>query len=141
MKGLASGSLTSLAAGVVLTAVVTSGCARERAKPSWMSDGGTTATTNAELKANTPDIRSTCTKICEHSRVLRCQNASECELNCVAMATGTPCNSEFRALYGCLLQQPAANWECAEDGIAAVREGFCEAQQQSAVSCMQAKAH
>jgi hypothetical protein len=56
------------------------------------------------------------------------------------MSIGTPCADEFAALYACLENEPVAHWECAEDGIAAVRESYCEKQQATAVGCMEAKA-
>jgi hypothetical protein len=55
------------------------------------------------------------------------------------MASLTPCGDEFRAFYGCLVGQPPQNWECSEDGVAAIREGFCESQQSRVAACMNAK--
>jgi hypothetical protein len=60
--------------------------------------------------------------------------------NCLAMAVGTPCTDEFSAFYRCLVAEPIEHWECAEDGVAAIREGFCEEEQERAVGCMEAKA-
>jgi hypothetical protein len=56
------------------------------------------------------------------------------------MAAGTPCSESFAALYQCLVREPIEHWECAEDGIAAIRVGFCEKEQERAVGCMEAKA-
>ena len=56
------------------------------------------------------------------------------------MSIGTPCADEFAGLYRCLENEPVAHWECAEDGVAAVREGYCEKEQATAVGCMEAKA-
>lgn len=81
-----------------------------------------------------------CGSICERSQVLKCQNANRCLVDCVAAGTGTPCNAEFQAFYRCLMPQPVHNWECADDGIAAIKPGFCEEQQERAVQCMEAKA-
>lgn len=81
-----------------------------------------------------------CGHICERSRALKCQNADGCLVDCVAAGTGTPCNAEFQAFYRCLTPQPAHNWECAEDGIAAIKPGFCDEQQERVVRCMEAKA-
>jgi hypothetical protein len=98
----------------------------------------------ASREADSVDIasvRDDCSSICERSRVLRCQNADECMQNCLGSAIGTPCTAEFLAFYQCLLPQPIKNWECAEDGVAAIREGFCDQEQEHAVRCMEAKAH
>lgn len=81
-----------------------------------------------------------CSSICERSRVLRCPRADDCIPNCVGAAAGTPCNAEFQAFYRCLVPQPIKNWECAEDGVAAIKPGFCEKEQENAVRCMEAKA-
>jgi hypothetical protein len=84
-------------------------------------------------------IVSTCSEICRRSQELRCKNAHECEPNCRAMAALKPCRESVSALFGCLVRQPLTNWECAEDGVAAIREGFCEAEQARAVGCMEDK--
>lgn len=41
--------------------------------------------------------------------------------------------------YACLEKQPTKNWECGEDGVAAIKPGFCDGEQGSAVHCMEAK--
>jgi len=78
-----------------------------------------------------------CRQICENSRKLSCKNARECEPNCVAMGSLRPCFATVTELYTCLSAQPSERWECAEDGVAAIREGHCEAEQERAVGCME----
>jgi hypothetical protein len=90
--------------------------------------------------ATVSEVESLCSSICERSRVLRCPRADDCMLNCVGSASGTPCNAEFQAFYRCLVPQPIKNWECAEDGVAAIKSGFCEKEQENAVRCMETKA-
>jgi hypothetical protein len=80
-----------------------------------------------------------CSDLCERSRELKCVNAAECKPHCLAMASATPCNEPMAAFYQCLLAQPIKNWECAEDGVAAIRDGFCSKEQQLVASCMLAK--
>lgn len=94
---------------------------------------------SANLVPIPADTQRACAGICERSRQLACKNASECMQNCMAMGALTPCTDSVTALFGCLLQQPVKNWECGEDGVAAIREGFCEAEQRKAVTCMEAK--
>jgi hypothetical protein len=77
-----------------------------------------------------------CGQICENSRKLGCKNMRECQSNCVAMGSLRPCVEAVTALYTCLSAQPSERWECAEDGVAAIREGFCESEQERAVACM-----
>jgi hypothetical protein len=56
------------------------------------------------------------------------------------MGSLTPCSDPMAALYGCLAGQPLKNWECAPDGVAAVRVGFCDIEQRRAVECMESQA-
>ena len=86
-----------------------------------------------------PKVESLCAGICEHSRRLKCKNADECKPQCIAMGSFTPCKDEFAAFYRCLEGKPDQNWECGEDGIAAIREGRCDPEQEKAVGCMEAK--
>jgi hypothetical protein len=81
-----------------------------------------------------------CTAICERSRKLRCKNTAECEHHCQAMGLVTGCNEQMVALYRCLGEQTLDHWECAEDGVAAIRDGFCELEQEKAVACVETKA-
>ena len=60
--------------------------------------------------------------------------------NCIGMGIGTPCSEPVAAFYACLQREPAAHWECGEDGIAAIREGYCEKEQERTVACMETKA-
>ncbi|HYO93627.1 MAG TPA: hypothetical protein VER33_03900 [Polyangiaceae bacterium] len=55
------------------------------------------------------------------------------------MAAHRPCTDPIAATYACLVQQPVASWECAENGVAAIREGFCEGEQARTVACLQAQ--
>jgi hypothetical protein len=84
-------------------------------------------------------VEKACAGICERSRSLKCKNAEECMKSCIGMGIGTPCSEAFAALYACLGSQPAERWECGEDGMAAIREGFCEKEQERTVKCMEAK--
>jgi hypothetical protein len=86
-------------------------------------------------------VEKSCTDICERSRTLKCKgSADDCMKSCIGMAIGTPCRDAFTALYACFGREPAEHWECGEDGIAAIREGFCEKEQERTVTCMEEKA-
>lgn len=80
-----------------------------------------------------------CRSICERSTQLKCKNAGQCAANCVGMAALTPCSDAISTLYSCLVREPLAHWNCAEDGVAAIREGYCDSEQAKAVACMEAK--
>lgn len=78
-----------------------------------------------------------CTQICEQSSALHCKAASECEHVCRAMASADECPEQLADFYQCLSTQPLKAWECLEDGSAAIREGFCEAEQGRFAACLQ----
>lgn len=86
-----------------------------------------------------PAIEATCRDICDHSQKLNCKNAAECTPNCIGMATTTPCSKEVGVLYACLVKQPAPNWECTADGVASIRDGFCDKEQMQTVRCMESR--
>ena len=86
-----------------------------------------------------PALGDLCVAICERSRKLRCGSAAECERNCQAMGLVAGCNGQISAFYRCLAGQPLDRWECAEDGVAAIRDGFCEVEQERAVACVEMK--
>jgi hypothetical protein len=85
-------------------------------------------------------VEQSCKGICERSQVLKCAHAEDCMKSCIGMGIGTPCSESFAVLYACLQREPVAHWECGEDGIAAIRDGYCEKEQERAVDCMEAKA-
>jgi hypothetical protein len=87
--------------------------------------------------APTAGVSEHCHQICENSRKLGCKNMRECQPNCVAMGSLRPCLEMVTTLYACLSAQPSERWECAEDGVAAIREGFCEGEQERAIACME----
>jgi hypothetical protein len=60
--------------------------------------------------------------------------------NCLAMGVGTPCSDQMSKFLRCLVSEPVERWECGEDGVAAIREGFCDKEQEQAVGCMEATA-
>jgi hypothetical protein len=70
---------------------------------------------------------------------LKCKNTGECLVNCLGMASLTPCSSEISAMFACFLKEPNAHWECGEDGVATIRDGYCDKEQGKAVECMDQK--
>jgi hypothetical protein len=83
--------------------------------------------------------RESCRDICERSKQLNCAHGDECLGNCIGMATLTPCSAEFAKLLPCWLKEPLAHWECGDDGVGAIREGYCDKEQADAVACMEKK--
>ena len=91
------------------------------------------------VPAASQNLKSACTEICQHSQRLKCKHSEECIPNCLGMGALTPCSKNATELYRCLTGQPAQNWECAPDGVAAIRDGFCEREQSEMVACMEAR--
>lgn len=85
------------------------------------------------------EAKESCRAICERSSQLKCKNTDECVPNCLAMASLTPCTAEIATMFGCILREPIAHWECAEDGVGAIRDGYCNDEQGKAVACMEQK--
>jgi hypothetical protein len=141
MRDWNSGAAWRAATLVVLACLPAPACAE---KPTRL--GSTASSASAAPAASAPTaatlqaVEQACASICERSKVLKCQRADDCLLHCVGAATGTPCNPEFQSFYQCLVPQPIKNWECAEDGIAAIRVGVCEKEQEVVLQCMEAKA-
>jgi hypothetical protein len=86
-----------------------------------------------------PGVERACRQICDRSRQLNCNSVDKCLPNCMAMGSATPCTNEIQDFYRCLVGQPVQNWECAPDGVAAIRAGFCDSEQGRTVVCMETK--
>jgi len=84
-------------------------------------------------------LRAACDEICGRSRALACARKEDCLQGCFDMAGIEGCTAAFERLYSCLAAEPVAHWECAEDGVAAIRDGYCEKEQAGAARCVEAK--
>lgn len=78
-----------------------------------------------------------CDKVCEPVRKLGCRRASECVDSCRQMADEGVCRGELLRFYTCLGSEPAEHWECMDDGTGAIKEGFCEREQESFAACLE----
>jgi hypothetical protein len=131
----------------VVALIAAVGCARESNRRATGDAPAPSVTRAAPVakQAHVPPVQvpeaivNACRRICGRSVELKCTHASECEPNCVATASATPCAAAFSTFYDCLVRQPLQNFQCDEDGVAAVREGFCDNEQAAAVRCMEAK--
>ena len=56
------------------------------------------------------------------------------------MAAIGACERQFAGFYRCLSGEPSEHWRCDEDGVAAIREGFCDKEQEATVQCMEQNA-
>ena len=139
-------------AGVALALFVCPGCTRAQPTPERVTEKVAAANPSSAappLEAGPsssmlrveipPALEGSCRQICERSRQLNCENAAKCMPNCLAMGSVTPCTAQILRFYGCLVGHPLRDWTCAEDGVAAIREGLCDEEQGQTVACMEAK--
>ena len=78
-----------------------------------------------------------CAAVCERSRELSCNKRESCPALCREMLEDAACRTELVNALRCFAEKPAANWECGEDGLASIREGFCDAEQGHFAACVE----
>jgi hypothetical protein len=49
---------------------------------------------------------------------------------------GAPCSNEMTQATACMLNHPASDWMCTPDGLAAIKEGICVAEQDAVTACV-----
>lgn len=86
-------------------------------------------------------LKDRCDQICSRSRELACTRQERCVQGCLEMASIDACKDAFAKLYSCLAAEPVSHWECAEDGVAAIRDGYCEKEQADAARCVERQAN
>jgi hypothetical protein len=64
-------------------------------------------------------------------------HADECATRCSLMAAAPVCHDLVMRLFACLTVQPIDHWECDPDGMAAIREPYCSAEQANTVACLE----
>jgi hypothetical protein len=102
------------------------------------SDAATSVAANNVRSVQVPAfVEKSCNDICERSRQLACSHADECVPNCQAMGIISGCADQVAAMYRCLVQHRVSHWECADDGVAAIREGYCDKEQEQAIKCIE----
>jgi len=97
------------------------------------------AATPAPAPAAAP-AASPCDTLCSRATELKCRAASACPAACREMYNQPTCQAEMRAALACFVSHPVTDWECDEDGMAAIKNGICDAEQGNVVSCI-GKAH
>jgi hypothetical protein len=78
-----------------------------------------------------------CANICRNTLALHCSKAAACAENCQTMAQSPVCGELMHAVLVCFGKQPLERWECDEDGNAAIKDGFCDAEQSAFAHCAQ----
>ena len=77
-----------------------------------------------------------CVVLCDRSRELGCKKQQECPALCRQMLDDGSCKAELTSAFRCFAREPASNWECGEEGIASIKDGYCDAQQARYFGCM-----
>jgi hypothetical protein len=72
-----------------------------------------------------------CAGICLRAQELKCEGAAHCASLCVESMSEVPCPAEMTTATRCMLQHPASDWTCTPEGLASIRDGICEQEQQS----------
>lgn len=88
-----------------------------------------------------PSNSELCVGICKHTVSLGCNsNDAECRDTCEQMLQVDTCGGEMARVFACMARQPTAAFECGEDRIAALLDGYCDAEQSSFARCIQSAA-
>ncbi len=78
-----------------------------------------------------------CKVTCAVAKELGCARAADCATTCVEMWNAPACREPVRAALECFAAEPASRWECDEEGQAAIRDGYCDREQQAAARCLE----
>jgi hypothetical protein len=81
-----------------------------------------------------------CTEVCDRTTKLGCGARQACLDDCAQANDGSVCGAQMSAFMACALTHPVEHWECTESGVAALRQGYCDTEQQTFVGCFQAAA-
>lgn len=55
---------------------------------------------------------------------------------CAAANDGAVCPAEMSKLMTCALKHPAERWECSDEGVASIRDGYCDKEQEAFMNCV-----
>ena len=84
---------------------------------------------------------SPCPAVCELSAKIGCPApAIECQRGCQEMLAGPHCRGQMRAFMRCLKNEPPEHWECGDQGVAAIKAGFCDREQREYAVCLRTAA-
>lgn len=79
-----------------------------------------------------------CDQVCERTLKLKCGAREPCLEACSAANDGSICGAEMNAFMDCALAHPVEHWECSENGVAAIRQDYCDREQQGFMHCFTA---
>lgn len=77
-----------------------------------------------------------CDQICARTSELGCALAAQCAELCLEAMQHGGCEPEMAAVARCVLSEPVSHWECTPPGLASIKQGFCDSEQQAFVHCV-----
>lgn len=119
----------------LLAATLLLGCEKSEQK-GQEAGAAASAPLAATGKAGQVQPSELCQQVCRPALALSCgQSAEDCQEACRGMLGIPECGKVMVTALTCMARQPVANWECAADGAAEVKDGVCEAEQAAVADC------
>lgn len=126
---------------VALAIALPLGCSKRSKEAGAGGHAGTNAPSPLERPARSgSSAKDLCNRICEISGKIECAQASLCLDSCVKMMATPVCAAEVTHFLECLTNQAVEHWECDEDGVAAIKEPYCEGEQAATSTCLEREA-
>lgn len=80
-----------------------------------------------------------CETICQRSAELNCGLPKPACLEACRDTVDTPiCKTQMAAVMQCVIREPVTHWECSDEKIAAIKDGFCQREQLAFLQCYSA---
>jgi hypothetical protein len=101
-----------------------------------------TTSTNAVVQQGTSsggmdNDENYCRIICNRSIMLGCRKAKAvCLLHCEETRAVPFCRKEMLSIMQCVVKEPIHNWECNDQDIASIKDGFCDDEQAVFMRCL-----
>lgn len=90
----------------------------------------------AAVSATSAAATAPCRTMCSHARELGCTGLSHCSESCAELLAAPECKAQLDVALGCMVREPREHWTCNEDGLASIRDGYCNAEQGAYIECL-----
>ncbi|MBN1652573.1 MAG: hypothetical protein JXA30_02235 [Deltaproteobacteria bacterium] len=97
------------------------------------SEESTSKKTSTITKSVNVDPR--CLRICGHVSELNCGTESVCVQGCSYMVNIPKCTPQMNAFIDCVSKESVDHFECGEQGIPSIKEGYCNEEQARFAEC------
>jgi hypothetical protein len=131
--------MTRLEAIALFALLTTGGCDRAPPEPAGASARVTPTPSAAGAVTPTPATANPCTTMCRYPLEIHCAAADGCVAECEHAWDIDVCRDTMRRSLSCFAAQGKDAWACDEDGLPAVKEGHCDAEQAAHAECMGAQ--